>query len=277
KKFIDWILNNKFIFLGCSEYNVENKNGEYFLSPRNKSRFGVFRSEYSDINPNILNCSSAEIIDSMKKPYIIEILKSRYKSPIHRRVNAERIRIQKFDKSGNVTGEYRILGLFTSPVYYQSADLIPIIRRKINRIILESGFRKSSHNLKNLISTLESYPRDELFQIDCEDLFRISMGIVAISGRNLVRFFPRNDKFGRFVSCLIFIPRDCFNTSLKERIQDFLAKTYNGEITDTYTQISDSHLSRLHLIIRTDNGIPKVDIEEIENKLAEISRLWSEN
>ncbi|MDA0901921.1 MAG: NAD-glutamate dehydrogenase [Proteobacteria bacterium] len=277
KEFINWILDGSFIFLGSAEYNIEEKNGEYSLKSISKSRLGVYKSEYEDIKPNILNCSSKEISDSIKKPYIIEILKSRYKSQIHRGVNTERVRVQKFDKNGNVVGEYRFVGLFTSSVYYQSANLIPIIRKKINRIILESGFKASSHNLKDLVTTLESYPRDELFQIDCDDLFRISMGIVAIAGRSILRFFPRHDKFNRFVSCLIFIPRDNFNTALKDKIKEILTEEYNGEVTDVYTQITDSRLTRLHIIVRTDNGIPNVDQIELENRLIEAARLWSEN
>ena len=239
---------------------------------------GLGRSQYDDIRPHPFSLSSDEVLHSVKNPYLVEVVKSRYKSLIHRIANVDRIRVQKFDKSGKVIGEYRFVGLFTSSVYYQSANLIPIIRKKISQIIENSGFSKGSYNAKYLMSTLESYPSDELFQIGYEDLFRISMGIVASSGRSVVRFFPRKDKFNRFVSCLIFIPRDRYNTALREKIEVILADAYNGEITEFYIQITESNLTRLHMIVKTDrHDSQKVTDSEIEQKLINISRVWGDN
>ena len=276
--FVDWIINNNFIFFACLEYDIREKNGEYLLEEVDGSRLGLGRSQYDDIRPHPFSLSSDEICHSVKNPYLVEIVKSRYKSLIHRIANVDRIRVQKFDKSGKVVGEYRFVGLFTSSVYYQSANLIPIIRKKISQIIENSGFSKGSYNAKYLMSTLESYPRDELFQIGYEDLFRISMGIVASSGRSVVRFFPRKDKFNRFVSCLIFIPRDRYNTALREKIEVILADAYNGEITEFYIQITESNLTRLHMIVKTDrHNSQKVTDSEIEQKLINISRVWGDN
>jgi glutamate dehydrogenase len=277
KNFIDWAVDNNFIFFGSIEFDIENKNGHYAFKEVPKSRFGVYKSEYKDTKPTIVNVSSGEISDTIKHPYLIEILKSRYKSYIHRYSNAERIRIQKFDKNGKVIGEYRFIGLFTSSVYYQNSRLIPIIRKKIERVIEDSDFSPSSSNFKDLTSTLESYPRDELFQIDHQDLLRISMGIVSISGRSIVRIFARNDKFSRFVSCLIFVPRDRFSTNLRYKIQILLSKTYNGEVSDAFVQIADSNLTRLHIIIRTDHDVDKVDVDELEQELIKLCRLWSDD
>ena len=278
KSFIEWISNNNFIFFACLEYNIREKNGEYSLEEVDGSRLGIGRSEYDDIRPHPFSLDSKEVRQSVENPYLVEVVKSRYKSLIHRIANVDRIRVQKFDESGKVIGEYRFVGLFTSSVYYQSANLIPIIREKISKIIENSGFAKGSYNAKYLVSTLESYPRDELFQISYEDLFRISMGIVASSGRSIVRFFPRKDKFNRFVSCLIFIPRDRYNTALREKIEVLLADAYNGEVTEFYIQITESNLTRLHMIVKTDrHDSQKISDSEIEQKLINVSRIWGDN
>ena len=274
--FIDWVTDNKFIFLGAIEFDIEVKSGKYNYKEVDDSRLGSYKSEYEITKPTIVNVSSEEIEEVVKNPYLVEILKSRYKSQIHRYSNAERIRIQKFDDNGKVVGEYRFIGLFTSSVYYQNPKSIPIVRKKIDQVIINSGYGKNSSNYKDLISTLESYPRDELFQIEQEDLLRIAVGIVAMSGRSLVRMFVRNDKFSRFVSCLVFIPRDNFNTSLREKIQDLIASSYNGEISDVFVQIADSNLTRLHLVVRTDNGIPQIDSDVLEQKLIKLCRLWND-
>lgn len=274
RNFIDWVVDNHFIFFGSIEFDIENNKGEYLYKEVAGSRLGVYKSEYKDTKPTIVNVSSVEIEDTVKKPYLIEILKSRYKSHIHRYSNAERIRIQKFDDNGKVVGEYRFVGLFTSSVYYQNSRLIPIIRKKIERVINDTSFDHSSSSFKDLISTLESYPRDELFQIEHKDLLRISTGIVAMSGRSVVRIFVRNDKFSRFVSCLIFVPRDRFSTDLRRKIQGLLSEIYSGEVSDAFVQIADSNLTRLHVIIRTDHDVDKIDVDDLEKKLITLCRLW---
>ena len=274
KEFVSWLCENKFIFLGFCQYDLVKEGKSYDLAEVSNSRLGIFRSKYQNIVPNLADYSAGDIPSLVKNPYFLEILKSRHKSQIHRNVNVERIRIQRFNQEGEVIGEYRFIGLFTSSVYYQSADLIPIIRKKITKIIDKSKFKSGGHSFKDLVSILESYPRDELFQIEEDDLLRISLGIVAMSGRPLVRFFARNDKFERFVSCLIFIPRDNFNTYVKSKIHDLLENYYDGEILSSYIQVTDSNLTRLQIIVRTDEGIADVDYSLIESKLVKISASW---
>lgn len=275
--FIDWIVDNKFIFLGGIEFDIEVENDVYSYKEVKNSRLGVYKSPHKITKPNILNSSSREIKNIIENPYMVEILKSSYKSKIHRYSDAERIRIQKFDNNGKVIGEYRFLGLFSSSVYYQNPKNIPIVRKKIEEVISSSRYGKNSSSHKDLLSTLESYPRDELFQINQEDLLRISTGIVAISGRSLVRAFIRKDKFSRFLSCLVFMPRDNFNTSTREKIQNLVAEVYKGEVSDVFVKVTNSNLTRVHLIIQTKNGIPEVDFNDVEKDLINICRLWGDD
>ncbi|MFT7098335.1 MAG: glutamate dehydrogenase [Rickettsiales bacterium] len=275
--FVDWMSSDSFIFLGAVEFEVNLKDGIHNYKEVPNSRLGAYKSEYKTTKLSIFNASSKEIDNVIKNPYLVEILKSSYKSQIHRNSEAERIRIQKFDDNGKVIGEYRFIGLFTSSVYYQNPKNIPIVRKKIEQVILSSGYGKSSSKLKDLLSTLESYPRDELLQICVDDLLRISTGIVAIAGRSLVRMFSRNDKFCRFVSYLIFIPRDKFNTELKESIQDLISKAYKGKIAGSFVQTTDSNLTRIHLVVRTTDGIPDVDLGVLEKKLIKLCRSWNDD
>ena len=278
KEFISWILDGSFIFLGAKEFNIkEDAKGECELEEVKNSGLGVFQSHYEDLVPHVLNSSLEEIGESLENPYIIEILKSRYRSRIHKISNAERIRIQKFSQDGKVIGEYRFIGLFSSAAYNHSASSIPLIKNKIAKVIEDSNFIKGSHNYKDLIATLESYPRDELFQINAKDLLRIATGIVAICGRSQVRFFPRKDKYNRFVSCLVFTPRDRSNSELREKIKDYLAEIYNGEIADSFVEITESKLIRFHVIVRTNNGIPTVDSAKVEREITNMTKVWSDD
>ncbi len=279
KDFINWIIAGNFILLGAKEFNVkEAEKGSCKLEEVKNSGLGVFSSPYADVRPEVLNSSVDEVCDSVKNPYVIEILKSRYRSRIHRISNAERIRIQKISENGKVVGEFRFVGLFTSSAYNHSPNTIPLVRNKIAKIIEDSGFIKGSHNHKDLISVLESYPRDELFQTNANDLLRIATGIVAICGRSQVRFFSRKDKYNRFISCLIFTPRDRSNSDLREKIKQYLAEIYNGEIADSFVEITDSKLTRFHVIVRTNDGrIPAVDNIKVEREITNMTRVWSDD
>ena len=281
QEFISWIIGGNFIFLGAKEFKVKQVDkGKYSLEETN-SGLGVFRSKQDEFRPLVVNSSSEEVGESVKNPYVIEILKSRYRSPIHRIANAERIRVQKIstkgETRGQVIGEYRFVGLFTSSAYNCGVDQIPLIRNKVAKVIANSGYVEGSHNYKDLVSVLESYPRDELFQISESDLLRNATGIVAICGRSQVKFFARKDKFNRFVSCLIFTPRDRSNSELREKIKEYLAGVYKGEVTDSFVQITDSNLSRLHLIIRTENKIPKINEGAVEAEIMRMTRNWTDD
>ncbi len=277
KDFISWAIDGHFIFLGAKEFDIkEVKKGEYLLEAVENSGFGVFASNYKDFLPSVTNSSVEEVCDSVKNPYVIEIVKSRYRSQIHRNTNAERFRVQKFSADGKVVGEYRFIGLFTSSAYNNGPETIPLVRNKIMQVIEQSGYTKGSHNHKDLISVLESYPRDELFQISAEDLLRNAVGIVAICGRSQVRFFARKDKFRRFISCLIFTPRERSNSDLREKIKNYLSELYKGEVTDSFIQITDSRLTRFHLIIRIDHDV-QINELEVENEISKMTRIWSDD
>lgn len=277
KDFIEWLLNGNFIFLGGNEFSIDlNSKKEYELKEVKNKASGMFRTTIADFKPQVVNSSSAEVSESITKPFVIEILKSRYRSKIHRIANAERIRIQKISQEGKIVGEYRFIGLFTSCAYVSSISSIPLIRNKVEKVIADSGFAYGSHNYKDLVSTLESYPRDELFQINEEDLLRNATGIVSICGRSIVKFFARQDKFKRFVSCLIFTPRDRSNSQIRDQIKDVLAQAYGGEVADSFVQITESNLIRFHVIIRTNGAIAKVDERKIELEIERMTKIWSD-
>lgn len=278
KEFISWVNDGHFIFLGAKQFDVkESKEHKYMLEEVKGSELGVFRSQHEEFQPKVANTSFAEVTDSVENPFVIEILKSRYKSYIHRLGNAERIRIQKISQEGKVIGEYRFVGLFTSGVYNHSAISIPLISNKISKAIEDSNFIPRSHDYKDLVSILESYPRDELFQISQEDLNRISGGIVSICGRSLVKFFARHDKFERFVSCLVYMPKGRSNSDLRDKIRDYLSEIYEGTISESFIQVTESKLVRLHVIIRTESGIPKVDEQQIQRDINKITKVWQDD
>jgi len=286
RDFLKWLGTNNFTFLGFIEYEFpRGKNGRIELKMLQDSELGIFRMKDSHFRPLGLSSLSEEALQQVRSPNLVEISKSSRKSVVHRPVQMDYVGVKVFDAKGEVRAERLFIGLFTSGVYYQSATLIPIIRRKIEVTLKASGFKGNSHNGKALMTILETYPRDELLQISDDELFETAMAIVELQKRPRVRLFARTDSFGRFISCIIFVPREGFTPRTRERIQATLEKELGGTVSDLHTQLTtDSPLVRLHIIIKRAVGqegsekVPgkpkKFNADAIEAKLTEVVTSW---
>ncbi len=172
-----------------------------------------------------------EIRAFLEEPKLLIVTKSTVRSPVHRRVQLDYIGVKRFDRSGKLVGEHRFCGLFTSTAYTRPARTIPYLRRKIDSIIRRAGFDPSSHSGKALVNVLETYPRDELFQIDEDTLYQFALAILQLDERPRVRVLPRRDRFDRFVSVLVYIPRDRYDGQIRAAIGNYLAAAFNGQLS----------------------------------------------
>jgi glutamate dehydrogenase len=270
RAFLEWIDDNYFTFLGYREYDLTTQNGEEALCAVQGSGLGILRQaesgpvsrRFAELPPGVRRLA--------RTPKLLNLTKANSRATVHRPSYLDYIGIKKFDESGEVTGERRFLGLYTFSAYSASAFDIPLVRRKVRYVLERAGFPEGSHNEKDLIEILETYPRDELFQISKEELFEIAMGILHLQERQRVRFFVRRDTYGRFFSCLVFVPRDRYNTVIRERMQDILLKAFDGVNVEYNVRLSESVLARIHFIIYTKPGeTPEYDEEEIERRLVE--------
>jgi len=183
----------------------------------------------------------------------------------------------KKHSGGELIGQYRFLGLFTSAAYSMRANRIPVIRRKVERVVERASFLPASHNAKGFRHIVETYSRDELFQISEDDLFRFGLRILDLQLRPRLALLVRCDEGERFVSCLVFVPRDHHSTLLRQRFGRILEGIFHGEATASFTYISDAPLAQVRYILKVRPGeIPDYDIEKIERRLADASRTWSE-
>ncbi len=277
KDFLRWLRDRNFVFLGAIEYDFYDAHGTEQLSVVPGSELGIFKLDDSELKPQGLQGLPPEVLHFALVPQLIEITKSNRKSIVHRPVHMDYIGIKRFDEQGKVIGELRLLGLFTSIVYYQSAATIPLIRRKFTNILTRANYDPASHDGKSLKAILEFAPRDELFQISEDELFDYALGVLALESRPSVRLFTRRDAFERFVSCTVFLPRDRFSTALREQVQQILEEAFGGNVTAFYTQMTDSPLARLHVIIRTVPGqIPSIDPRAVETRIAGVTYGWTD-
>lgn len=261
-----WLSSNHFIFLGTADYVADAKGK---LAPKKGTALGIYRLEGSN---DAIERSNAPTSDGA-----ITVLKASDTSRVHRIVPMDYIALRTTDAKGKVTGEVRLLGLFTSTVYYRETEQIPFIRRKVERVMGRAGFSKSGHSGKALKTTLEFLPRDELFQMDEESLFRMSMRIVSLDSKPQVRLFIRHDPFGRFINAMVYIPREQFSSSVREEVARVLSKAYDGTLSSFYTALTDSPLARVTIMIATTPGqIPQVDEDKLEEQITALASRWSD-
>ncbi|HCR86006.1 MAG TPA: NAD-glutamate dehydrogenase, partial [Alphaproteobacteria bacterium] len=287
-EFLRWTADGNFIFLGYRYYDYSKNRFDF----NEVSDLGIFKSEISRANDPKIRAIPFNKKFIVENPSILEITKSSRKSVVHRHVHMDYISVKVYGKKGDVIGEERYLGLFTSKVYFQSAHNIPIIRQKIDNIVKKSGFRAQSHNGKALVAMLENHPRDELLQSTEDELFEMSMGIVTLSEKPATRLFIRRDRFYRYYSCIIFIPREFFTTYVRENIQKILTEDLGGSVMDYYTQVTESPLARVNILISAvPQGIAsdyldvsnlklrdrKIDVRKIEQRIIDKTNTWIDN
>ena len=274
--FLNWLVNNHFTFLGYRDYTMENiseGNFRYHVTPN--SGLGVLRDPAVRPIGAWTNKLPPEALDFYASPNLLIITKSAERSKVHRPVVMDSVGIKIHDAEGRVCGERRFLGLFTSTAYSRSVTDIPVLRRKVIHVLEESKFTSGSHSLKALEHVVESLPRDELFQIGGGNLLAICLGVIDAEALQKTRLFIRRDPFERFVSCLVYLSRDRYNTDLRKRIESILEAAFDGASQTYAVQVGDSPLARLHYVIETASGkIPSYEAQEIEARIADSARSW---
>ncbi len=278
KAFLEWIRDDNFTFLGAREYRLERKGSKEYLRLDAESGLGVLRR----VLPESLKRSDTplkpEVAAFANARQLLIITKTNSRATVHRPVYMDYIGVKRFDKKGAVTGECRFVGLFTSAAYNRNPRSIPILRHKLGKVFERSRFAPNSHNGKALLNIIESYPRDELFQIGDDDLFDIAHGILHLEERQRLRLFIRRDSYARFFSCLVFVPRERYNTALRLRMQDLLIEQLDGTSAEFTAQVSEAVMARLHFIVHTPAGeVPEYDTDEIEARLVAATRLWTDD
>ena len=273
--FLRWLADKNFVFLGLGEYSARVDADHTTLTLDTHTALGLYTLPARDTVTDGACPIEYRLTPSTAR--FIEITKSSEPCEVHRAVPMDMIVVKRFDTMGAVIGETRILGLFTSNVYYQTTDAIPVMRRKVARVLERSAFDPVSHNGKSLKAILEFLPRDELFQLSDDALFALGMGILSLESRPKVRVFTRIDAFERYASCIVYVPRERFSTTVREQIERVLARAYHGSVITFYTQVSDSPLARVNILIATIPGsVPEVDTDALEHEITELTNVWSD-
>ncbi|MDN3411181.1 NAD-glutamate dehydrogenase [Pseudoalteromonas sp. APC 3250] len=275
-EFLDWLVKDNFTLMGYRQYELSPVQGDYQLKGKMDTSLGLMKN--SDAEHTRLLSELPEVArQEARSSNLLILTKTNSLSRVHRPAYIDYVGVKRFDDKGNVIGEDRFIGLFSSNFYNNSAADVPVLKSKINRIMDMCDFAKGTHAYKAVLNILETYPRDELVQAREHELLEVAMGVLQIQERDMCRLFVRKDAYGRFLSCMVYVPRERYNTALRRETQAILANAFNSDVKVEFTTyFSESTLARTHYTVRvTDNNI-EYNVKDIENNLIEAARTWED-
>jgi glutamate dehydrogenase len=259
---MQWMADHHFTFLGVADIVPTTDDPAAIVEA---SALGILRNPG---RPRLTPFGGTETLVISKEPE---------RSRVHRDVYLDAVAIRSFAPDGSVARETRFLGLWTSSAYHASPTEIPVLRRKVTAVIQRAGYPHDSHAGKDLAAILETYPRDQLFQISVDELFDTSVAILQLQERKRVRLFLRADTTGQFVSALVFVPRDRYTTSLRLRVASILGDALHASESQWTVHVSDAVLARLNFVLRVEAGaLANVNPRDLERAIRGASRSWSE-
>ncbi|MFJ4831375.1 NAD-glutamate dehydrogenase [Streptomyces sp. NPDC088747] len=284
RELLRWLAEDHFTFLGYREYELRDDDA---LAAVAGTGLGILRSDPRHVGEDSHPVSPsferlpADARAKAREHRMLVLTKANSRSTVHRPSYLDYVGVKKFDADGNVIGERRFLGLFSSAAYTESVRRVPVVRRKVEEVLRGAGFSPNSHDGRDLLQILETYPRDELFQTPADELRSIVTSVLYLQERRRLRLYLRQDEYGRYYSALVYLPRDRYTTGVRLRIIDILKEELNGTSVDFTAWNTESILSRLHFVVRVEQGteLPQLsdtDKERIEARLVEAARSWAD-
>ncbi|MGH8157330.1 MAG: NAD-glutamate dehydrogenase [Rhodanobacter sp.] len=274
-EFMRWLADDNFTFLGYREYEVSEADGDQVLRSVESSGLGILRKNDRALAPRSLRTLAASELPQSGATDAIILTKTNARSHVHRAGYMDYIGVLQFGANGRAVAEQRFLGLFSSNAYMARPQDVPLVRHKVEAVLARSGLKRDSYSGKSLRHILEMLPREELQQGTEDELFATAMGILELRQRARTRLFVRRDRYGRFFTCMVFVPRDRFNTSVRERIETLLGTALHAEQSDSSVQMGEAALARLTIVVRPKIGDqPSYDLAALEQGVASIVRNW---
>ena len=271
---LKWVEGAHFVFLGYRYHALRRGRKTDQLLPRRQSGLGILRNGHgSAVETETL---SGALREALRREDPLLITKSPLLSTVHRGGHLDHIAVKDFDARGNVRGEHRFLGLWTSTAYFASPGEIPVVRRKVGEVINQFGLDPQSHDGKAVLAVLETWPRDELFQSSVNELVAFVRGVVNLYERRTTRLMMRYDALGRFWSCMVFVPRDRYTTEVRLRIEQLLRERCGGRDLESQVQIALSNHARLHVMVRGDDLPSRLDIDALEREVETCVATWTD-
>ncbi|SDP55447.1 NAD-glutamate dehydrogenase [Lentzea jiangxiensis] len=273
-KLLQWLADGHFTFMGYRQYELVHEDGEPALRAVLASGLGVLRQD--SLAARSLTAGPDNGAQALS-PELLVLTQASAQSSVHRSVYPYYVGVKTFDAEGNVSGEHRFLGIFSTTALHEDVLDIPVIERRVREVIHRAGFPLQSYSGQRMLEVIQNYPRTELFSVDAETLYQTTTGVIALAERRRLRLFLRRDPFGRFFSCLVYLPRDRYTTTSRLAMQEVLLAELGGLNLEYSARIGESALARVHFMVHTDPArMLEPDVHAIQAKLAEAVRSWDD-
>ena len=276
---MQWMVNNHFTFLGYRQYDFTQKGGKAVLTPVEGSSLGVKRNpNMSALGTEDNQAMPREVAHFFEQQIPLHVTKANARSSVHRNAPLDYVGVKRFDKKGNVVGEHRFIGLFTSAAYNRTPRDVPYLRDKVLQVVERANLDPRGHGGKALMHILDTYPRDELFQATVDELYQTAVGIVTLGERPRLRVFARRDPLERFVSALVYVPREKYNSDLRQRFFEILCEAFGATQDSFAVNLTDEALARVQFVLKTTPGeTVEPDLAVLEQRLLDAARSWQDD
>lgn len=275
-EFLKWLEFDRMTFLGYEYLEVKRAGAEIEVAADPARSLGMLRLR-STRGARDLQADLHSMAPEEQQRRQLSFAKSGTRSRVHRQAYPDYVEVKLFNEAGEVIGQHRFFGLYTSSVYTTNPMLIPILRRKVQEVIQQSGLDPREHDGRELARVLELFPRDELFQSSIRELGNTVLAVNRIQERRQTRLFVRRDAHGKFFSCLVYMPRDRYSTEQRRLMQNILCRALGAEESEFTTYFSESVLVRCHFVLRVDPAVEQAyDVNEIEEQIVQATLAWED-
>ena len=279
--FLDWLLQLNFVLLGYREYDLLDLPDGRAIHATEGSGLGILsdvsRSTFADVTP--LDSLPSYIRHRIEDGDLLVISKTKAYSTVHRRARMDYVGVRKVSPDGRITGEARLIGLFTSKAYMEPATKTPLLHHKLEQILAAEDLIPGSHDYKTVVELFGTFPKDELLQGSAEELRTLVVGLLQFEEQAGIRVMVRKDLFGRQVSIVVALPRERFTATLRKRLQDMFMERFHGVTVDYHLSLGETESAKIFFTVHVEAGvqIPEIRHEELEAEVERLARTWDDD
>ena len=279
--FLDWLLQLNFVLLGYREYDLLDLPEGRAIKATEGSGLGILsdvsRSTFADVTA--LDSLPSYIRQRIEDGDLLVISKTKAYSTVHRRARMDYVGVRKVSPDGRITGEARLIGLFTSKAYMEPATKTPLLHHKLEQILAAEDLIPGSHDYKTVVELFGTFPKDELFQGSAEELRTLVIGLLQFEEQAGIRVLIRKDLFGRQVSIVVALPRERFTARLRKRLQDMFMERFHGVTVDYHLSLGETESAKIFFTVHVEPGVqvPEIPHEELEADVERLARTWDDD
>jgi glutamate dehydrogenase len=273
--FLAWLLRGNFVLLGAREYEI--RDGAARLRPG--SGLGILADEDRSVfaKPVKLDTLPAAVRRRAAEGELLIVDKTNARAPVHRPERMDYVGVKVVSPEGEIVGETRVIGLFTTKAYAEPASETPVLHRKLGRVLEAEDLIEGSHDYKAAVALFDSFPKDELFAAPVGDLRRAVVSLLALEGTDRIRLLGRRAADGRSASLILALQRDRYGTALVERVRSLFRARFEAEDVEAQHVLAEGgERVRVHFLVHDAGGLPEVDLPELEREVIALARSWDD-